>query len=100
MILPLKGAGTASVAGTPSLSPASRAGRLNTTQCDQVPPGASGSSHISASVRDFSGTPDHARSGDRSEPSQVNLLGIIPSSVNAELRTWIVSRSGDGSGSA
>ena len=78
-------AGIVSFAGIPSLSPLTWAGKLKTTQWDQVPPGASGSSQIKASAAPIPEHPTIPRAVSWSDPSQVNALGIMPSSVTAEL---------------
>ena len=73
-------------------------GRSKMTQCDQVPMGASGSSQMSE--RPGGGcTPDHSSGGERSEPSQVNVLGMIAPSANAGLLSLIVNRAGSSTGS-
>ena len=56
--------------------------------------------YTDGSERAEAGTPDHSKGGDRSAPSQVNVLGIVPPSANAELQSWIVSRLGSSAGSA
>jgi len=59
-----------------------------------VPPGASGSSSISANDCVPSGTPVQLSSGDMSAPSQLYITGIVPSSSNAVEVITISSGSG------
>ena len=62
---------------------------LYTTQCTQVPCGASGSSQINAKVFVPAGLSDHSRGGEISRLSQVYLAGIVSPSLNAELLIYI-----------
>src|SRR4051794_41950958 len=62
-------------------APVAAPGRLNMIQWTK--PDASGSSTTSTSAPVSSGAPDHARSGERSSPSQVNRAGIGPPTGNA-----------------
>src|SRR5215218_2073485 len=66
-------------------------GTSSTTQCVNVPDGASGSSTTRANAAASSGTSVQASGGDTSSPSQVYRCGIGPPSANAELVTVIVS---------
>src|SRR5438876_595278 len=63
------------------------AGRSNSTQCTQVPAGASGSSAISAKVTVPGGAPLQPSGGDTSAPSHVYLLGIVAPSLKAALES-------------
>lgn len=58
-----------------------------TTQCTNVPPGASGSSTIKARLRVEVGGSVHDSGGDWFAPSQVKSRGIDPPASNA----WLVS---------
>src|SRR5207245_9253967 len=51
---------------------------FHTVQWVKVPDGASGSSIINARLFAFLGTADIDNGGERSAPSQVNSLGIVP----------------------
>jgi hypothetical protein len=66
-------------------------GRLKSTQCTQVPTGASGSSQISAYAFVPSGTSVHSRGGETSMPSQVYLLGMNAPSSKAELLIFMIT---------
>src|SRR5438445_4939201 len=85
------------VPATPmSLDPGARAGASvgtsKSTQCVNVPLGASGSSTINAKL--FVLPPvtslnvDQARAGEVLSPSQVYVVGMVPPSAKAELVTW------------
>src|SRR5262245_62171711 len=56
----------------------------NSTQCVNVPPGASGSSAISAKLC-AAGAPSQRSGGETSAPSQVYVAGIAAPSANAVL---------------
>src|ERR671931_1329048 len=64
---------------------------LNSVQCTNVPPGASGSSTTSTSSRAPPGTPDQASGGESPLPSQVYCRGIAAPSANAELVSSIAA---------
>jgi hypothetical protein len=55
----------------------------NKTQCVNVPPGASGSSIISAKLFVFAGAPLHFSCGETFSAEQVNFAGMFAPSVNA-----------------
>src|SRR5205823_14491650 len=74
--------GSAPPCGTPVEDP----GRSSTTQCTNVPPGASGSSTTSASAAALP-VPDQASGGDWPDPAQVNWRGIVAPAANAGLRS-------------
>src|SRR5215468_128267 len=63
------------------------AGRLNTTQCVKVPPGASGSSMIRATLAAPAGMPVQVNGIGVLPPRQENLTGIAAPAANAGLRT-------------
>src|SRR5262249_37665409 len=69
----------------PSGSSLTFAGRSYSTQCTQVPAGASGSSQIKARLLAPFGMPLHLSGGETSSPSQVCFVGIDSPSLNAEL---------------
>src|SRR5438067_13805408 len=60
-------------------------GRSYSTQCTQVPRGASGSSAISAKLLVLAGAPPQLSLGDLSSPWQVNSCGIWPPGWKASL---------------
>src|SRR4051794_26808024 len=72
-------------------APVAAPGRLNMIQWTK--PDASGSSTRSTSAAVPSGAPDHARSGERSSPSQVNRAGMSPPTGNAAV---VSAKPGDG----
>src|SRR5438045_7936457 len=61
--------------------------RSYSTQCTQVPAGASGSSAISAKAAVLGGAPLQRSGGDTSEPSHVYLPGIAAPSLKAALES-------------
>src|SRR5215831_1975637 len=61
---------------TPSASSLVSPGKSNSTQCTQVPTGASGSSMMSAKLWVFAGGSLQLSLGESSGPSQVNFWGI------------------------
>src|SRR2546427_4798671 len=63
------------------------AGRSYSTQCTQVPAGASGSSAISAKVTVPGGAPLQLSDGDTSAPSHVYLPGMVAPSLKAGLES-------------
>ncbi len=72
-----------SILGWSSGSSVALAGMFQSSQCVQVPPGASGSSAMRASDWVRSGAPCQAKAGDRSAPSQVWRRGISAPLGNA-----------------
>ncbi|MCW9098092.1 MAG: hypothetical protein OQJ93_11960 [Ignavibacteriaceae bacterium] len=58
---------------------------MKTTQCTQVPIGASGSSHTRAIDLVVVGIPIHSRGGETFSPSQVYFFGMNSPSLNAAL---------------
>src|SRR6478735_3218453 len=67
-------------------------GMSSTTQCTNVPPGASGSSTTRAQAAGFAPAPlVQANGGDTWLPSQVNSTGMLAPSANAVLVTPMVS---------
>src|SRR2546430_13582989 len=77
----------ASLLSTFSASCVVAAGRSYSTQCTQVPAGASGSSAISATVTVPGGAPLQPSGGDTSAPSHVYLLGMVAPSLKAGLES-------------
>src|SRR6266702_1060502 len=77
--------GGASVLATFSGSRAADPGRLYSTQCTQVPAGASGSSAMRAKAAVPAGAPLQASDGETSTPSQVCFTGIAVPCRNAVL---------------
>src|SRR6266542_2919277 len=75
-----------STLATPSGSAAS-GGIFHAIQCVHVPTGASGSSAIRASDLVPAGAPAHVSPSERSDPSQVYFLGIVPPSENPVVLT-------------
>src|SRR5439155_3775442 len=75
---------------TPSGNAVADGGIPYITQCTHVPAGASGSSHTSARLLAWDGTPDHASGGETSSPLQVWRAGIAWPASNTVLVTWIV----------
>src|SRR5262249_33597814 len=73
----------------PSPTPVTAGSMLNTTQCTNVPPCASGSSTTSASAFALSGTPSHAIGGDTPLPSHVYICGTRVPFAKAALDTCI-----------
>src|SRR3990170_8032270 len=59
--------------------------RPYSTQCVKVPPGASGSSMISAYAFVSAGAPSQASGGETLSPSQVKRVGIVSPLPNASL---------------
>src|ERR1019366_7959113 len=70
---------------TASGSSCALAGRFHSTQCPQVPAGASGSSMISAKLTVRAGASLHSSAGEKSASSQVCFFGITAPGANAEL---------------
>jgi hypothetical protein len=79
----------------PFTIPVAVGGRLNTTQCVYVPPGASGSSTTNATLTAPAGSPLQVSGGAVLLPLQVNLAGIGVPAVKAGLRTMIVTGAAD-----
>src|SRR6201999_930360 len=69
----------------PSVSELLLEGIFHITQCTQSPPGASGSSMMSAKLTVFAGAPLHANAGEVSPPLQDSSRGISPPAANAVL---------------
>src|SRR3990170_2319321 len=81
---PYAGIGTASI---PSGKLSASALMSYSTQCVNVPPGASGSSMTSANAFVSAGGPLHDSGGETFSPSQVKRAGIASSLPNASLVT-------------
>src|ERR1019366_8250771 len=70
---------------TASGSSCALAGMFHSTQCTQVPAGASGSSMIRAKLTVPAGVPLHSSAGETSAASQVCFFGITAPGANAVL---------------
>ena len=73
--------------GIPSCRPVAFPGTLKMTQCVKTPPGASGSSAMTAKDRVPAGAPLQVRGGEMSAPSAVYFAGNVSPALKAALET-------------